>query len=130
MTATLKGGEWSAARPGRTSPPGKTRYPFYSRLGGPQGWPGRAEKSLPHWNSIPDLPARRSVTTPTELPGLLILMIGYCFYSRKQRGSIFGLIMAVRNWTILIWTEYSYMFRHLKFDPLKKTYQSIMNCKY
>jgi len=24
------GGEWSAARPGRTLPPGKTRYPLYS----------------------------------------------------------------------------------------------------
>ena len=28
-------GEWSAARPGRTLRPGKTRYPFYRRLGGP-----------------------------------------------------------------------------------------------
>ena len=36
-------GEWSAARPGRTLPPGKTRYPFYKRLGGPQGRSGRAE---------------------------------------------------------------------------------------
>jgi len=43
MTAALEGGEWSAARPGRTLPPEKTRYPFYSRLGGPQGWSGRAE---------------------------------------------------------------------------------------
>ena len=34
MTAALEGGEWSAARPGRTLPPGKTRYPFYRRLGG------------------------------------------------------------------------------------------------
>jgi len=25
-------GEWSAARPGRTLPPGKTRYPLYRRL--------------------------------------------------------------------------------------------------
>ena len=25
------------------STPGKTRYPFYRRLGGPQGWSGRAE---------------------------------------------------------------------------------------
>ena len=33
MTAALEGGEWSAARPGRTLPPGKTRYPFYRRLG-------------------------------------------------------------------------------------------------
>ena len=38
MTAALEGGEWSAARPGRTLPPGKTRYPFYRRLGGPQGY--------------------------------------------------------------------------------------------
>ena len=33
MTAALEGGELSAARPGRTLPPGKTRYPFYRRLG-------------------------------------------------------------------------------------------------
>ena len=43
MTAALEGGEWSAARPGRTLPPGKTRYPFYRRLGGFQGRSGRAE---------------------------------------------------------------------------------------
>ena len=34
MTAALEGGEWSAALPGRILPPGKTRYPFYRRLGG------------------------------------------------------------------------------------------------
>jgi len=43
MTAALEGGEWSAARPGRTLPPGKTRYPFYRRVGGPQGWSGWVE---------------------------------------------------------------------------------------
>ena len=43
MTAALEGGEWSAARPGRTLPPGKTRYPFSRRLGGPQGRSGWAE---------------------------------------------------------------------------------------
>ena len=43
MTAALEGGEWSAARPGRTLPPGKNRYLFYSRLGGPQDRSGRAE---------------------------------------------------------------------------------------
>jgi len=36
-------GKWSAARSGRTLPPGKTRYPFYRRLGGPKGRSGRAE---------------------------------------------------------------------------------------
>jgi len=47
MTAALEGGEWSAARPGRTLPPGKTRYSFYRRLGGPQGRSGRAENLVP-----------------------------------------------------------------------------------
>ena len=40
-------GEWSAARPGRTLPPGKSRYPLYRRLGGPQGRSGRAENLAP-----------------------------------------------------------------------------------
>ena len=47
MTAALEGGEWSAARPGRTLSPGKTRYPFYRRLGGPQDRSGRAENLVP-----------------------------------------------------------------------------------
>ena len=47
MTAALEGSEWSAARPGRTLPPGKSRYPFYRRLGGPQGRYGRAENLVP-----------------------------------------------------------------------------------
>ena len=47
MTAALEGGEWSAARPGCTLSPGKTRYPFYRRLGGPQGRSGQAENLVP-----------------------------------------------------------------------------------
>ena len=47
MTAALEGGEWSAARPGRTLPPGKTRYPLHRRLGGPQGRSGRAGNLVP-----------------------------------------------------------------------------------
>jgi len=47
MTAALEGGEWSATRPGRTSPPGKTRYLFYRRLGGPQDRLGRSENLVP-----------------------------------------------------------------------------------
>ena len=47
MTAALEGGEWSAARPGRTLLPGKSRYPFYRRLCGPQGRSGRPENLGP-----------------------------------------------------------------------------------
>jgi hypothetical protein len=43
MTAAVEGGEWSAARPGRTLPPEKTRYPLYRKLDGPQGRSGRVE---------------------------------------------------------------------------------------
>ena len=46
MTTALKGGEWSAARPDRILPPGKTRS-LYRRLGGPQGCSGRAENLAP-----------------------------------------------------------------------------------
>ena len=46
MTAALEGGEWSAARPGRTLPPGKIRYPL-QEVGWAPGpvWTGR--KSVP-----------------------------------------------------------------------------------
>ena len=47
MTVALEGGEWSAAHPGRTLPPGKTRYPLYKRLGGPQGQSGWEENLAP-----------------------------------------------------------------------------------
>jgi len=47
MTAALEGGEWSAARPGRTLAPGKRWYPFYRRLGGPQGRSERSENLVP-----------------------------------------------------------------------------------
>ena len=40
-------GQWLAARPGRTLPPGKTRYPLYRRLGGPQGRSGRTKNVVP-----------------------------------------------------------------------------------
>jgi len=47
MTAALEGGEGSAACPGHTLPPGKTWYPIYRRLGGPQGLSGWAENLVP-----------------------------------------------------------------------------------
>jgi len=37
MIMALEGGEGSVSRPGRSLPPGKTRYTLYRRLGGPRG---------------------------------------------------------------------------------------------
>ena len=59
MTTALEGGERSASRPGRTLPPGKTRYPLYRRLGGPQGRSGQVRKISPPSGILsPDRPAR------------------------------------------------------------------------
>jgi hypothetical protein len=40
-------GEGSASRPGRSLPPGKTWYPLYRRLGGPQSRSGQVRKISP-----------------------------------------------------------------------------------
>ena len=40
-------GEGSASRPGRSLPPGKTRYPLYRRLDWPQGRSGQVRKISP-----------------------------------------------------------------------------------
>jgi len=47
-----------SSTPRRTLSPGKTRYPFYRRLDGPQGRSGRAENLVSTGDSIPDRPAR------------------------------------------------------------------------
>jgi len=50
-------GEWSAAHPGRTLLPGKTRYTFYRRLGGPRaGLGGRKISSAPGFDPGPSSP--------------------------------------------------------------------------
>ena len=59
MTTVLAGGEGSASRPGRSLPPGKTRYPVYRRLGGSQGRSEQVRKiSPPIGIRSPDRPAR------------------------------------------------------------------------
>jgi hypothetical protein len=47
MSSALEGCEWSASRPGRNVPTGKTRYLLYRRLGGPQGRSGQVRKISP-----------------------------------------------------------------------------------
>jgi len=56
MTAELEGGEWSAARPGRTLPPGKDPVPILQDAGWTPGPVWTGEKSRPHRDSIPDRP--------------------------------------------------------------------------
>jgi len=57
MTAALEGGVWSAARPGRTLPPGKDPVPIVQEAGWAPGSICTSGKSRPHRDSIPDRPA-------------------------------------------------------------------------
>ena len=69
MTTALEGGEEPASRPGRSLPPGKTRYPLYRRLDGPQGRSGQVRKiSPPTAIRSPDSPARGSNTDYATRP--------------------------------------------------------------
>ena len=58
MTAALEGGEWSAARPGRTLPPGKDPLPILQEAGWAPGPVWTGGKSRSHRDLIPDRPAR------------------------------------------------------------------------
>jgi len=73
MTAALEGGEWSAARPGRSLSPGKDPVPILQEAGWAPGPVWASGKSRLHRDSIPDRPARSSVAIPTELPDPLLI---------------------------------------------------------
>jgi len=58
MTAALEWGEWSAARPGRTLPPGKDPVPILQQAGWALEPVWTGGKSRPHRDSTPNRPAR------------------------------------------------------------------------
>ena len=107
MTAALERGKWSAARPGHTLPPGKTRYPFYRRLGGPQGRSGRAENLVPtgirsrtvqpivscytDWATRPTMSEYYIIQTPTKRV--------YVHYKQTVMTEILGGVHYVKLWT-------------------------------
>ena len=72
----IRRGSWSAARPGRTLPPGKTRCPFYRRLGGPQGRSGRAENLvLTGIRSRTVQPVAQSLYRLSTRPTVLVVVV-------------------------------------------------------
>jgi hypothetical protein len=69
MTTALEGGEGSASCPGRSLPPGKTRYPLYRRLGGPEG---RSEQV-------------RNISTPPGLDSRTVQPVATCYTDYPTR---------------------------------------------
>jgi len=76
-------GEGSASRPGRSLPPGKSRYPLYSRLGGPQGQSGQMRNISPPPGFDPrtvqpvDIPYTEHATRPTIFHQYLCTITGH-----------------------------------------------------
>jgi len=58
MTTAVEVGEWSAARPGHTLPPGKNWYPISQEAGWAPGPVWKGGKSRPQQDSITDRPVR------------------------------------------------------------------------
>ena len=86
MTEALEGGEWLAASPGRNLPPGKTRYPFYRRLGGPQGRSGKAESIVP--TGIRSRIIQPVVSRYTDwTTGSRIIIVYYVFMKEWNKGN-------------------------------------------
>ena len=86
------------ARPGRTLPPGKTRYPFYRRLGGPQGRSGRAE-NLVRTGIRSRTVQPVSVAIPTELPSPQVWLVCTEINSRPLREVWLSLLRFLRTFS-------------------------------
>jgi hypothetical protein len=122
----IRSGEWSTARPNRTLTSGKTRYPLYRRLGGPQGQSGRAENlALPGFDprTVPLVVSRYTdwATWPCNIVGLSYMYRGAGkSLARSGRKRLTEHLKPKRNW--LTWAS-SVLITHpiLRIWPLRTT---------
>jgi hypothetical protein len=114
MTTAVEGSEWSATRPGRTLPPGKTRYPLYRRLVGPQVQSGRAENLVP--TGIRSRTVQPLVAIPTELPGphmVVVFMINRNIKQPTALNRIIIIIIIIINCVFFIIGKRIFLLRSL-----------------
>ena len=113
MTAALEGGEWSAARPGRTLPPGKSRYPFYRRLGGLQGRSGRAENLVStgiRTQTVQPVVSHYTDWATRPITIIIIIIITCNAWEKVWMSRLWSLVAfkcwSVRNWSHILyhWT--------------------------
>jgi hypothetical protein len=100
MTTALEGGEWSAARPGRTLPKGKTRYSLYRRMCGPQSRSGQVRKISPPPGFAPRIVQPVVGRYTDELPGFteggfLIHVVSWSYHKFYQLSDELRLIPLV-----------------------------------
>ena len=92
VTALLFHDHWTrsgwvvSSTPRPHSTPGKDAVPILREAGWTPGPVWTGGNSLPHRNSIPDLPARSSVAIPTELPDPPNRYEYQCYFLRFKGG--------------------------------------------
>jgi hypothetical protein len=120
LTSALEGSEGSASRPGRTLPPGKTRYPFYRRLGGPQGRSGQVRKISPPPGFDPQTvqPVSSRYTDYATWPTLLILNFNKTYYTHFTTISKLAVDIHISHKINPIIITYSTNFLGLTLDSM------------
>ena len=126
----LDRGGWSASRPGRFTPGKETRYPWYRRLGVPQGRSGRVRKVSPPQGFDPrtfQAVARRctdyAIPAPTHGPPLPpgnIPGTHFCLKLSLPQGSCAaGRIMSMKNVFLTLCTRWRRVLAELscRFSP-------------
>jgi hypothetical protein len=102
MTTSLEGGEGPVSCPGRSLAPGKTRYPLYRRLGGPQGRSGQVRKISPppgfFFRRSPDRPARSHSLYRLRYPAHVLPIGGpISLFGILHTGQIAGVYSTAQN---------------------------------
>jgi len=127
MTTALEGGEWSASRPCRSLPRGKTRYPLYRRLGGPQGWSGQV------WKISPLASSPQTVRIPTDLAGPLKwagLRKQFKCYAEALKNLLWlqiTYITSAWNPTLHISSHFFIMDTNFPFKPITQRYTTVQS---
>jgi len=121
----LVGGEGSAACPSHSLPPGKTRYPLYRKLGGPQGRSGQVRKISPLLGFDPRTvqPVASRYTVYTTRPTMSTQKSSYiCFSFWSNNSPVHPILLTILR---LVYEEFSTSSidsqppPHLKYhDPL------------
>jgi hypothetical protein len=126
MTTALEGGEGSASLPGRSLPPGKSRYPLYRRIGGPQGRSGRTENLAPTGIRSPDRPAHCQSLYRLRYPAHNNCYSGKSISITYSENVFVALVIqhAMRMHRIVMWPvrlyKYFPTFSHKRNDCKKK----------
>ena len=112
LTSALEGGEGSVSCPSHTLPPGKTQYPLYRRLCGPQGQCG---KSRPHQDSIPGPSSLQAVAIPTTLSGPLPKYVRYKIKNNSSVPATLGYPVGLH----ITLTDSAYTVKHATFENIR-----------